>query len=76
VCWAEVDGRAGGEATLGRVRRFIGLGEAPPPAAREVHVGRDIDYGAELTAADLDHLRQVYARDQARLQALAGFRYD
>ena len=62
-------------ATLDRVRRFIGLGEAPPPPAREVHVGQDIGYGAGLTADDVDWLRQIYARDQARLQALVGFGY-
>ena len=63
-------------ATLAAVRRFIGLGEAPQPPAREVHVGRDIDYGAALTAEDVAHLRQVYARDQARLRALVGFGYE
>ena len=62
-------------ATLDRVRRFIGLDDAPPPPAREVHVGQDIDYGAGLTADDVDWLRRIYARDQARLQGLVGFGY-
>jgi hypothetical protein len=61
---------------LGEVRRFLGLAEAPDPAAREIHVGLDIDYGSDLTAADVEHLRDLFARDQARLQALVGFSYD
>jgi hypothetical protein len=69
------DLRAEPAAALGEVRRFLGLSEAAAPPAREVHVGRDIDYGADLTAEDADWLRQVYARDQARLRALAGFAY-
>lgn len=62
--------------TLGGVRRFLGLGEAPTPAAREIHVGQAMDYGSELTAEDETHLRAVYARDQARLKALTGFAYE
>ena len=69
------DLRADPGPVLNQVRRFIGLAEAPPPPAREVHVGRDIDYGAELTADDVDRLRRIYARDQARLKALVGFAY-
>jgi hypothetical protein len=69
------DLRSDPDATLDQVRRFIGLGEAPPPPAREVHVGQDIDYGAALTPQDVDWLRRIYARDQARLPALVGFRY-
>lgn len=69
------DLRADPATALDRVRRFVGLDAAPAPLAREVHVGRDIDYGAELTAEDTDWLRKVYARDQARLKALVGFAY-
>jgi len=60
---------------LAQVRDFLGLGGAPTPAAREVHVGRDIDYGSALTPQDVTWLRDLYARDQARLRALAGFSY-
>ena len=69
------DLRADPALTLAAVRRFLGLPEAPPPAAREVHVGQDIDYGSELTADDAAFLRRLYARDQARLKALTGIRY-
>jgi hypothetical protein len=63
-------------ATLAEVRAFLGL---PPAAAavepRAVHVGRDMDYGSELTEADAAFLRYVYARDQERLAALTGIRF-
>jgi hypothetical protein len=61
--------------TLGRVRRFLGLPDAPAPAARDVHVGQAIDYGSTLTAEDTAWLRAVYAHDQDRLKALTGFAY-
>jgi hypothetical protein len=62
--------------TLAQVRAFLGL----PPAARAVepravHVGRDMDYGSELTDADAAFLRDLYARDQDRLAALTGIRF-
>lgn len=63
-------------ATLDAVRRFLDLppaGEAVEP--RAVHVGRDMDYGSALTAADEAFLRYVYARDQQRLAALTGIRF-
>lgn len=63
-------------ATLSAVRRFLGL---PPNGAavepRAVHVGHDMDYGSELTDADVAFLRRVYACDQRRLAALTGIRY-
>jgi hypothetical protein len=62
--------RADPATTLGRVRDFLGLPPAPPPAPREVHVGQDMDYGSELSAEDAGFLRGLYARDQARLAAL------
>ncbi|MDB5463803.1 MAG: Sulfotransferase [Phenylobacterium sp.] len=60
---------------LSQVRRFLGLPDAAAPAAREVHVGREMDYGSALTVADMDHLRGVYARDLARLADLTGVRF-
>ena len=51
---------------------FLGLPPAPPPPAREVHVGREMDYPSDLTAADIDHLRRIYAHDAERLKALTG----
>jgi hypothetical protein len=69
------DLRADPSTVLSRARRFLGLPDAPAPTAREVHLGRDIDYGSALTPDDVAHLRRVYARDQARLQSLAGFAY-
>lgn len=56
--------------SLTAVRSFLGLPEAAEPANREVHVGREMDYGSELTEADVGYLRAVYAGDQARLAAL------
>lgn len=58
------------EAALGQVRRFLGIADGPMPARREVHVGREMDYGSELTAEDVAYLRGVYVADQARLAAL------
>ncbi|HLZ74983.1 sulfotransferase domain-containing protein [Phenylobacterium sp.] len=69
------DLRADPGATLGQVRAFLGLPQGPAPAHREVHVGREMDYGAAPTAADIAHLRTVYARDAERLADLAGIRF-
>jgi hypothetical protein len=69
------DLRAEPAASLVRVRGFLGLGPGPAAAAREVHVGRDMDYGSELTPADVAHLRGVYARDAERLADLTGVRF-
>ncbi|MBS0362462.1 MAG: sulfotransferase domain-containing protein [Proteobacteria bacterium] len=60
---------------LARVRNLLGLADGPPPRAREVHVGQDMDYGSQLTAADVAHLRAVYARDAERLADLTGVRF-
>ncbi|HEV7384701.1 MAG TPA: hypothetical protein VGN89_07460 [Phenylobacterium sp.] len=62
-------------ASLSRVRRFLGLEEAAAPTARDVHVGREMDYGSELNGAEVDYLRSVYARDMARLADLTGIRF-
>jgi hypothetical protein len=60
---------------LGRVRAFLGLPEGPSPPPREVHVGREMDYGAAISDQDIAHLRAVYARDAARLADLTGVRF-
>ena len=62
-------------ATLSQVRAFLGLPEAAAPTAREVHVGREMDYGSELNSAEVDYLRGVYERDMARLADLTGVRF-
>lgn len=69
------DLRADPTASLAQVRAFLGLPPAPAPAAREVHVGRDMAYPSELTADDDDYLRNVYAADAERLAALTGLRF-
>jgi hypothetical protein len=70
------DLRADPAASLRAVREFLGLpATLAAPAHREAHVGRDIDYGSELTPQDVAWLREVYARDQARLKELTGFAY-
>lgn len=61
--------------TLASARRFLGLPPAPTPTPRQVHVGREMDYGSTLTAEDVSYLRGLYAEDQARLAALVGFSY-
>jgi hypothetical protein len=60
---------------LAKVRAFIGLPPAPPPAPRESHVGVEMDYGSELTPEDAAFLRQLYARDDERLKALTGISF-
>jgi hypothetical protein len=59
-------------AVLAKVRTFLGLSPGADPRPRRVHVGRDMDYGSELTQADALFLRALYAADQARLQGLTG----
>jgi len=61
--------------TLARVRAFLGLEPGQAAAPRDVHVGREMDYGSELTPADVEHLRGVYARDAERLADLTGVRF-
>jgi hypothetical protein len=61
--------------TISRVRTFLGLPATAAPTAREVHVGREMDYGSDLTGGDVDYLRSVYARDTARLADLTGIRF-
>jgi len=69
------DLRADPGPPLAQVRAFLGLAPAAPPAARDVHVGRIMDYGSDLTAADLAYLQGVYARDLARLAGLTGLKF-
>lgn len=68
------DLRADPGPPLAEVRRFLGLPPAAAPAAREVHVG-PADLAADLAAADVAHLRAVYAADNDRLAALTGLRF-
>jgi hypothetical protein len=67
--------RADPGETLARVRTFLGLPRAPAPAPREVHVGREMAYPSELAAADIEHLRRVYAADARRLAEMTGVRF-
>jgi hypothetical protein len=67
--------RANPGQVFARVQNFLGLPAAAAPAPREANVGRDMDYGSALAPADIAHLRAVYARDQARLAELTGFRF-
>jgi hypothetical protein len=69
------DLRADPGPVLAKVRAFIGLPPGPPPAPRESHVGVEMDYGSELTAEDSALLRQLYARDDERLNALTGISF-
>lgn len=63
-------------AVLAAARRFLGLAPGRSPRAREIHVGAQMDYGAALTAADVEHLGRIYARDLTRLADLTGVRFD
>jgi len=63
-------------AVLAAARRFLGLPAGRSPRAREVHVGAAMNYGSDLTAADIDHLGRIYARDLTRLADLTGVRFD
>lgn len=69
------DLRSDPATALAQVRGFLDLPAGPAPAPREAHVGREMDYGSELTAADVAHLRAVYAHDAERLADLTGVRF-
>lgn len=62
-------------AALNQVRRFLDLPPGPPPPPRLAHVGPAMPPGLELKAEDADYLRALYAPDDARLAALAGFSF-
>ena len=64
--------RADPAITLDEVRRFLGLGPAPAPVSREVHMGTT---GGSLGESDAAFLRQVYAKDAERLADLTGVRF-
>jgi hypothetical protein len=63
------DLRADPQGVLARLNRFLGAPPPPPTSPRTVHVGPEM---AAPGAADIAHLRAVYARDQARLRDLMG----
>jgi hypothetical protein len=69
------DLRADPAGTLTKTRRFLGLAPGAAPRAREANVGREMDYGSQLTAADVAYLHGVYARDLERLADLTGVRF-
>jgi hypothetical protein len=69
------DLRADPAGPLAQTRRFLGLAPGVAPRAREANVSREMDYGSELTAADMAYLRGVYARDLERLADLTGVRF-
>lgn len=70
------DLRAQPAPALAEVRAFLGLPRATAPGRREVHVGRDdVTYPSQLTPADVQHLRAVYAADAQRLADLTGIRF-
>jgi hypothetical protein len=69
------DLRADPAGTLAKTRRFLGLPPGAAPRAREANVGREMDYGSQLTAADVAYLHGVYARDLERLADLTGVRF-
>lgn len=56
-------------AVLGRINRFLGVPAPPPTESRAVHVGSG---EPEPPAEDAAFLRELYARDDARLKALTG----
>ena len=68
------DLRADPADALVSVRRFLGLSTRGPPARREIHVGREMDYGSHLAGGDVEHLSRIYARDLTRLADLTGVR--
>lgn len=69
------DLRADPSRPLAQVRAFLGLPRAATPAARESHVAQDMVYPSTLAAADVEHLRRVYAADAERLFELTGVRF-
>lgn len=59
-------------AALKRVSDFAGAGAPPVVAHRDVHVGQQL---GRVNAADVQFLRQLYARDAARLADLTGVHF-
>lgn len=61
---------------LNRLRRFLGLPEGRAPRPHLAHVGPPVRPGLGLNSKDADHLRTIYAHDNERLRALAGFSFE
>jgi hypothetical protein len=58
---------------LAELRAFLALpARSAQVEPREVHVGRDVDHDLHLAPADAAYLREIYARDRARLAELVG----
>ena len=57
------------QPVLRRLNAFLGAPPSPPTLPRAVHVGPEMGGPA---AADVAHLRALYAHDQARLTSLMG----
>jgi hypothetical protein len=70
------DLRADPAPALADVRAFLGLSPGAPVTPREVHVGRDMDYGSELTREDEAFLRSIYEPDLTRLRRICGIGFD
>ncbi|WP_374573189.1 sulfotransferase [Phenylobacterium sp.] len=66
------DLKAAPDDVLTEISRFLGVPSRAPVVPREVHVGRNMDYGENLEAEDVAFLRRLYARDMARLKDLTG----
>ena len=61
---------------LAKLREFLALPPRVAPEPRQAHVGREMDYGSQLTSEDARFLRGLYATDQARLAALTGIAFN
>ena len=66
------DLRADPNTVLARICAFLGAPPPPPTSPRSVHVGQEME---GLEAADIAHLRAVYARDAERLEDLTGIAF-
>ena len=57
-------------------RRFLGVPPlTSPPRPRVANAAPEMDYGSALTETDAAFLRTLYARDQAKLERLIGWRF-
>lgn len=64
------DLRADPGGSLARVGDFLSLPRRGPVEHRDVHVGQEV--GEDLAPEDVAFLREIYARDMARLKRLTG----
>lgn len=69
------DLRSDPSSVLTRTSAFLGAPPPPPATPRAVHVGREMDYGADLGAEDIAFLHRLYARDLEKLADLTGVDY-